>query len=178
MIAFLNVLALEHAPEIFGPVPLTEPGLTDQAWFLPALALAALLLVALLALLTLRLRRRARTAKNPARELRLRLELLGAANPSGAFFLELSSIMREALGLCFGISAEPRTVRELQAAVEAGDNFGRAQIALGVLRQCEAALFSGSLPEDAKPLLSDADIALRALLLNAFAASAREDLVR
>jgi hypothetical protein len=178
MSGLINVLALENAPEIFGPVPLSEPGLADQVWFWPGLGALCLVITVLLLVLLSGWVRRKRTAKNPERELRVRLELLDGAKPSAALLMELASIMREALGICFSLRAEPRTVRELQAAVEAADNFGRAGSALGVLRQCEATLFSGSIPDDAAPLLAEADIALRALLPNAFSGSGKGELLR
>jgi|GEM_PF-4282518 len=172
MNGFLTVLALENAPEIFGPVPLTEPGLTDAVWFQPSVYVSVVILLALLFLLIMRMLERSRRAKtSPEQELRIRLELLHAAKSSEAFYSELASIMREAIGLCFGMSAAPRTVRELEQALTGKDTYARAEAAMKVLRQCEAILFSGNLPEDYATLLADADTACRALLPNVFSGS-------
>ena len=166
--------ALDKAPEIYGPLPLTEPGLADSPYFLPSVAAVGIVLFCLFVLLVVRIVRRSRVRKiDPAGELQARLALLSGAAPSQALYLELAAILRGAVGLCFGMDSVRMTARELAAAIAERDSFNRAASAIDLLQRCEEAVFSGSSPEGADSFVEQGRIALGALLSNIQGSSER-----
>lgn len=177
----LHVLAKIDPPQIYDRVPLTDPTVVDQPWFFPSTAAGTLVLILIVVLLLLRWRksRRERAKRKPAYILRMRMDSIAAnqKQPGNAFYSELASIVRTAIGLCYGMSATPKTAREIETIIRTKDHFGRAEGALTIIRACETALFSGESPEEATQLVADARTACAALVPEAFSKAKAEDML-
>ncbi len=147
----ISMLAiLTDAPEIAGPLPLKEPGFVDSAWFWPSLGAALLLAMGLIIFQSGRLleRRRALAARSPDCVLRARVNASRGMKPGAPFFRELAAILREALAYTYDIDAARLTARELEGVIAKMQQSEAALTALGMLRDCELALFSGAVPEN------------------------------
>lgn len=160
-------LAELATPGIYGKVAPRDPTVLDNSWFWVVVATVLVLFVLALVLF---LRRRSEQKREKARRdpvyiLRLRLEhLRQSTDQSGtAFFTELASILRGAIGLRAEMSATPRTARELEQLLVGREIANRAGAALAVIRECESALFSGTNP-DRKETLMRATVAFNELL--------------
>lgn len=157
MINAIPTFAELGKPEIFGAVPLRDPTIFDKPIFWIGVAALAVAVAGLVYYLIIKHRDKKRelARKDPVFVLRMRLELLRQLTdqPGTAFFTELASIMRSAIGLCFEMSATPRTARELEQLLVGRECANRAGAALVVINECEAVLFSGEAPKDREDII-------------------------
>ena len=158
-------------PEIFGRVSPHDPTVLDSPWFWGSSVLVAALVV-LAAYFAARLHKArllAAARRDPVYVLMMRLEHLHARadQPATAFFTELASVLRGAIGLAMGTSATPRTSRELEQLLVGKDCASRARAALAVIKACEDVLFSGAVPADRADILARSAAAVRELLPDA-----------
>jgi hypothetical protein len=164
----MNALAAFVAPDIYGAVQLRDPTWTDSPWFWPGAAALAVVLagVAWLIIRRWQERRRERALRDPLFILCKRMAALHQddAAPGSYFYRQLASVMREAVGMRFKMSATPKTARELDEALAGVESAALADGALKVLRECEAVLFSGAEGGDARQLTDEADAAFKTLL--------------
>jgi hypothetical protein len=162
------MLAELGKPELFGKVAPRDPTLADNPWFWAGAAFLAVI-IALAVYYFIRNRREKRlekARKDPVFILRTRLELLRQTTDQAGttFFTELASIMRNAIGLCYEMSATPRTARELEQLLVGRECANRAGAALVVITECEAVLCSGNEPTDRAELLIKSVAAFNELL--------------
>jgi hypothetical protein len=151
MTTVLPILGELSTPGIYGKVTPKDPTVFDNTWFWVGIA-AILALLALCIILFIKKSRERKWEKarhDPVYILRTRLEHLRQTTDirGTAFFTELASIMRSAIGLRAEMSATPRTARELEQLLVGQENANRAGAALAVIKECENALFSGAQPD-------------------------------
>ena len=158
-------------PEIFGRVSPHDPTVLDSPWFWGSSVLVAALVV-LAAYFAARLHKArllAAARRDPVYVLMMRLEHLHARadQPATAFFTELASVLRGAIGLAAEMSATPRTARELEQLLVGRACANRARAALAVVNECENVLFSVAVPANRADILARSAAAVRELLPDA-----------